>query len=148
MEESKQKRYNKLYMDLAERIAKMSYAKRLQVGSVLVKNDSIISYGWNGTPSGFDNLCEEIIEYHEDGGVVTITKSEVLHSEMNCLAKVARSTNSAEGADMFITHSPCMECAKLIYQAGIKSIYYRTIYRDDTGLKFLNKCNVPTIKIE
>ena len=151
-EKLKKERYENLYMDIAERVAKMSYAKRLQVGSVLVKNDSIISYGWNGTPSGWDNNCEQRTYNEidpkwqfldEDGTTYSLkTKPEVLHSEANCLMKVARSTNSSDGASLFVTHAPCLDCAKIIHQAGINSVYYRNSYRDDIGVKFLEKCNI------
>jgi dCMP deaminase len=101
----KEKKYNDMYMDLAKRISKMSHAKRLQVGCVLVKNDNILSYGWNGMPSGWDNNCE--YDYVNDiGELILKTKPEVLHSEANCLMKNARSTNSSDGAILFVTHAP------------------------------------------
>jgi dCMP deaminase len=135
--EDKKKRYQSLYMDIAERIAEMSYAKRLHVGSVLVKDDSIISHGWNGMPAGFDNNCEDWLDNGE-----ARTKPEVLHAEANCLAKVAKSTNASKDSILFVTHSPCMECAKLIHQAGVKSVFYKYDYRSDAGLEFLKKCNI------
>jgi len=153
----KKERYENLYMDIAEKVSKMSYAKRLQVGSVLVKNDSIISYGWNGMPSGWDNDCEQktYIEIDpkwqfldEDGTTYSLkTRPEVLHSEANCLMKVSRSTNSSEGASLFVTHAPCIDCSKLIHQAGINSVYYRNTYRDDFGIDFLKKCNIKVEQI-
>jgi dCMP deaminase len=128
-------------MQAAEVYAKLSSAKRLQVGCVVVKNDTIIGIGYNGMPSGWDNNCEE--EYlYEDGGSQLRTRSEVLHAESNSLAKIARSTNSSENATMFVTHAPCLDCAKLIHQAGINSVYYRNSYRDDKGVDFLKKCGV------
>jgi dCMP deaminase len=128
-------------MQAAEVYAKLSSAKRLQVGCVVVKNDTIIGIGYNGMPSGWDNNCEE--EYlYEDGGSQLRTRSEVLHAESNSLAKIARSTNSSENATMFVTHAPCLDCAKLIHQAGINSVYYRNSYRDDKGIDFLKKCGV------
>lgn len=135
-------KYISLYMDIAERVSQMSCAKRLKVGSVMVKNNRILSYGWNGTPSGWDNDCEDQI-YEEDGFHITLkTKPEVLHAESNALAKVARSTESSDGATMFCTYAPCIECAKLIYQSGISTLYYRDQYRDDSGLKFLKQGDV------
>lgn len=127
-------KYILLYMDLAERISKMSHAERLKVGSVIVKENTILSYGWNGMPTDWENTCE--IEL-EDGSLKT--KREVLHSEMNALMKVARSTESTEGATLFCTHAPCIDCAKAIYQAGISTVYYRDDYRDDTGIRFLKQ---------
>jgi len=137
-------------MDIAARVSQMSVARRLMVGSVIVKNNSILSYGWNGMPSGWDNNCEdEIVEYPEYQMMIPEneyrylkTKPEVLHSESNSLAKVAKSTESSDGATMFCTHAPCIECAKLIYQSGIKSLYYRTQYRDTAGIEFLTRSNV------
>ena len=143
----KEKRYNDLYIDLAERISKMSHAKRLQVGCVLVKNDNILSYGWNGMPAGWDNNCEDVF-YDEIGTEKLKTKPEVLHSEANCLMKVTKTNNSSDGATMFITHSPCLECSKLIHQAGIKWVYYRSSYRDESGIKFLENCGVNVTQIE
>lgn len=141
-------KYTDLYMDLAERISKMSYAKRLQVGSVIVKENTIISFGWNGMPSGWENVCEtEVVETSEgfDGLTVNtklVTKPEVLHSEMNALMKVAKSTESSNGSVMFCTHAPCMDCAKAIYQAGIQTLYYKNEYRSTAGLEFLVKSGV------
>jgi len=135
-------KYISLYMDIADRVAQMSVARRLMVGSVIVKNNSILSYGWNGMPSGWDNNCEDEIRYPDAHGITLKTKPEVLHSESNALAKVAKSTESSDGATMFCTHAPCMQCAKLIYQSGIKSLYYRTQYRDTAGIEFLTRSNV------
>jgi dCMP deaminase len=125
-------KYISLYMDIAERISQMSHAKRLQVGSVIVKNDTILSYGWNGMPAGWPNTCEVI---QEDGSLKT--KPEVLHSEMNALMKVAQSTESSSGATLFCTHAPCIDCAKAIFQAGISDLYYREEYRSTAGTQFL-----------
>ena len=125
-------RFINLYMDLAERISRMSYAKRLQVGSVIVKKNTILSYGWNGMPTGWDNTCEHTLE---DGSLKT--RPEVLHSEMNALMKVAQSTESSSGATLFCTHAPCIDCAKAIYQAGISNLYYREEYRSTSGTQFL-----------
>lgn len=145
---NKQQRYNSLYMDIAKRVAKMSYARRLQVGAVVVKDDRVISMGFNGMPSGWDNNCEDIVEQHEDGGQILKTKPEVLHAESNAVSKLARSAESGLGADMFITHAPCMDCAKLIYQSGIKCVYFGMAYRDDSGIKFLEKSGVTVENFE
>lgn len=126
-------------MDWADRTAQLSHARRLQVGAVIVKDDSVISYGYNGMPAGWDNNCEDIIsDVWEEPDLHNLkTKPEVLHAESNAIAKLAKSTNSGLGATMFITHAPCMECAKLIYQSGISSVLYRNAYRDTSGTKFL-----------
>lgn len=125
------------YMDVAARFAKLSSAKRLQVGAIVVKDDRIISIGYNGMPSGWDNGCENILE---DG--TTKTKPEVIHAEANAIAKLAKSTESGEGSMMFLTHAPCIDCAKQIYTAGINKVYYNQSYRDTLGIDFLKKCNV------
>jgi dCMP deaminase len=135
-----------LYMDWAERVAKLSYARRLNVGAVIVKDDTVISYGYNGMPAGWDNNCEEKI-WDKTGDYELKTKPEVLHAESNALAKLARSNNSGLDADIFITHSPCIECAKLIYQSGIRRVFYGENYRDDAGIKFLEKSGVTVNKI-
>ena len=127
-------KYITLYMDIAERISQMSYAKRLQVGSVIVKENTILSYGWNGMPTNWENTCEVELE---DGSLRT--KPEVLHSEMNALMKVAQSTESTKDAVLFCTHSPCIDCAKAIYQSGISTVYYKETYRSEDGLNFLRK---------
>jgi dCMP deaminase len=157
------------YMKMAEITAELSYAKRLQVGAVIVKNQQVIGTGYNGTPAGWDNDCENV-EWCSAGGWLGAeeivegwpyegtyldtngnemqgryrlkTKPEVLHSEMNALMKVARSTESSDGATLFCTHAPCIDCAKAIYQAGINSVYFRNHYRDDSGLNFLEKSGV------
>jgi dCMP deaminase len=163
-----------LYMDWANRTAQLSHAKRLQVGAVIVKDDSVISYGYNGTPAGWDNDCEdkewcsaggwlspdEIEEgwpyegtyLDADGNVMQgryrlKTKSEVLHAESNAIAKLAKSNNSGIGADLFVTHAPCLDCAKLVYQSGISRVYYGENYRDDAGLNFLTKSGIEVNKI-
>jgi dCMP deaminase len=140
-------KFKQLYMDWAKRTAELSHARRLQVGAVIVKDDSVISYGYNGMPAGWDNNCEEETRY-EDGGVTLKTRPEVLHAESNAIAKLARSTNSGLGATMFITHAPCMECAKLIYQSGISRVLYRNAYRDTSGVTFLEKSGIWVEKID
>ncbi len=134
-------------MDWASRTAELSHARRLQVGAVIVKDDSVISYGYNGMPAGWDNNCEEETRY-EDGGVTLKTRLEVLHAESNAIAKLAKSTSSGNGASIFITHAPCHDCAKLIYQSGISSVYYRSAYRDASGITFLEKSGILVEKID
>jgi len=128
-------------MDTAERFAQLSSAVRLQVGAVVVKDNRIISIGYNGTPSGWDNLCEDLVQLSDDT-LVTKTKAEVIHAEANAITKLARSNESGVGSSMFITHAPCVDCAKLIYGAGINTVYYRNSYRNNDGIDFLQKCNV------
>jgi dCMP deaminase len=150
------------YMNVAELTAKLSYAVRLQVGAVIVKGNKILATGYNGMPSGWDNTCEEkkymgpesggwldtetinelFPHYDENGRYVYKTRPEVLHAESNAILKVSSSTESSEGASMFCTHAPCIECAKLIYQSGINSLFYRNAYRDSSGLEFLEKSGV------
>lgn len=130
-----------LYMDWAYRVAQLSHAKRLNVGAVIVKDDTVISYGYNGMPAGWDNNCEDVIQY-EDDTVSLKTKPEVLHAESNAIAKLARSNNSGLGADLFVTHSPCLDCAKLIYQSGVKRVFFGEHYRDNAGVEFLEKSGV------
>ena len=155
-----------LYMDLAESVSQMSTAVKLKVGAVIVK-DHTITYGYNGTPSGWDNNCEDIIwdpgsgpymtkeefdaaypyeAWHEAAGrnvrYGLKTKPEVLHSEANALSKIAKSTVSSEGATLFCTHAPCIDCAKMIHQAGIFSVYYRNEYRSTDGINFLEKSGI------
>ena len=129
-------------MDTAKRFAELSYARRLHVGAIVVKNDRIISIGYNGMPAGWDNDCEDQI-YADDGFHITLTtKPEVLHAERNALDKLARGSEGGDGADMFITHSPCLECAKSILGAGIKRVWFGEQYRDDSGLTFLKKSGI------
>ena len=134
-------------MDVAERFAKLSSAKRLQVGAIVVKDDRIISIGYNGMPAGWDNTCEDVVEIHEDGGIITKTKPEVIHAEANAIAKLAKGNESGDGSTMFLTHAPCIDCAKQVYTAGIKKVYYRNSYRDTQGVDFLEKCQVEVIRI-
>ena len=135
------------HMAAAEVYSRLSSAIRLKVGCVVVKDNTIIGIGYNGMPSGWDNNCEDEIILEEDEKFIKglKTKPEVLHAETNALAKIAKSTNSSDGASMFITHAPCIDCAKLVYQSGINSVYYRNSYKNTEGLDFLKKCN---IKIE
>lgn len=129
------------YMKAAAIFAELSHAKRLHVGAIVVKDDRIISIGYNGMPSGWDNNCED--EIIDDTWMVTLkTKPEVLHAETNAIAKLARSSESGLGADLFVTHSPCLDCAKLIYQSGIKRVFFNHAYRNTDGVEFLKKSGV------
>ena len=134
------------YMKTAETFAECSTARRAKVGAIIVKDNRIISIGYNGMPSGWDNNCENEIGVHK-GEPVLKTKPQVLHAEMNAISKVARSSESSEGSAMFITHAPCHDCAKMIFQSGISSVYYRTTYRDSTGIEFLEQCNIPVVQL-
>ena len=163
------------YMDVAERFAELSSARRLHVGAIVVKDDRIISIGYNGMPSGWDNNCENI-EWCSAGGWLSAeeivvgwpyegsyqdadgnemqgryrlkSKPEVLHAETNAIAKLAKSTESGATATMFITHSPCLDCAKLIFQSGISSVFYRDSYRSEDGIQFLTKSGVTVTQIK
>ena len=129
----KQKRYDKAYMKMAQTWGELSHCKRKKVGALIVKDRMIISDGYNGTPSGFENECEDENHY---------TKWYVLHAEANAILKVAASAQSCEGATLYITLSPCRECSKLIHQAGIKRVVYSVEYKDRSGLDFLEKAGV------
>ena len=131
-------KFVKLYLDIADRVSQMSHATRAKVGAVIVVNNTIISYGYNGMPHGWPNECET------DGA----TNPEVLHAESNAIAKLASTATSGQGSAMFITLSPCLECAKLIAQSGIDSVWYRDAYRDHAGIEFLTKSNVQVHKIQ
>ena len=133
MEQNKLNRYDKAYLKIAREWSFLSYCKRRQVGAIIVKNRMIISDGYNGTPSGFDNCCED------DEGA---TQWYVLHAEANAILKVAHSTQSCDGATLYITMSPCRECSKLIHQAGIKRVVYQSDYKDGSGVEFLRKAGV------
>ena len=162
------KKYIDYYMDVADRTSKLSSAIRRQVGAVIVKDNRILSYGYNGMPTGWDNTCEykeymnaakagfmpqeDILEkfpYEEYDPTVggnrryrLVTKDEVLHAESNAVAKVSGSTESSEDATLFVTTAPCIHCAKMIFQSGIKNVFYRDTYRDDAGVEFLQKGGV------
>jgi len=143
------------HMKAAEAYADLSYAQRLKVGSIVTKDNRVVSIGYNGTPAGWDNICEtpilKKVSDSPDGqayvDLVLETKPEVIHAEANAIAKLARSSESGEGAVMYITHAPCFNCAKLIYTAGIKKVFYRNTYRSEEGIQFLNKCNIEVEKI-
>ena len=133
MREEKQKRYDLAYLKMAKEWSKLSHCKRKQVGALIVKDKMIISDGYNGTPTGFDNCCED-----EEGN----TKWHVLHAEANAILKVASSTPACRGATLYITLSPCKECSKLIHQSGIKRMVYSKAYKDNSGIDFLKKADV------
>lgn len=143
------------FMKAAETFAELSSARRLHVGAIVVKDDRIISIGYNGMPAGWDNNCEyeDVIEINGTPMMdipenrELVTRPEVLHAETNAIAKLAKSNESGVDSTMFITHAPCMDCAKLIYQSGIKSVFYRNSYRDDSGLNFLKKSGIPTQQV-
>ena len=137
-------KFIKAYMDTAQRFAELSYARRLHVGAIVVKNDRIISIGYNGMPAGWDNDCEYEHTVFANGldKKELKTRPEVLHAERNALDKLAKGTEGGDGADMFITHSPCLECAKSILGAGIKRVWFSEQYRDDSGLTFLKKSGI------
>ena len=167
-------KFRQLYTIIATEVAKMSHAKRLQVGAIVVKDGRIISMGYNGMPSGWENDCEDKEWMGDAGGLIDPdeikerwpfegeyydgigrvmkdrfrlkTRAEVLHAESNAIAKLAKSNDSGDAADLFVTHSPCMECAKLIYQSGISRVFYSEDYRDDAGIKFLKQSGVEVIK--
>ena len=135
-------------MDIARRTAELSHARRLHVGAIVVKDDRIISIGYNGMPAGWDNNCEDEIKWPNGDIKFLTTKPEVLHAETNAIAKLARSNESGLGSDMFITHSPCLDCAKLIFQSGIKRVFYSEEYRDDTGTEFLKKSGIEVTRVD
>lgn len=131
--DKKQEKYDRAYLRMAKEWAKLSHCKRKQVGSLIVKNNTIVSDGYNGTPSGFTNACED-----EDGN----THWYVLHAEANAILKVAKSTQNAEDATLYVTLSPCKECSKLIIQAGIKRVVFLDQYKDDSGTQFLKEFGI------
>ena len=135
---AKQERYDKAYLRLALEWAKLSHCKRKQVGAIIVKDSTIIADGYNGTPTGFENECE-----NEEGS----TKWYVLHAEANAILKVARTTNQAAGATLYLTHSPCKDCSKLILQSGIERLVYTDAYKDTSGLDFLKKAGLQITQI-
>ena len=144
-------------MTTAETFAELSHARRLHVGAIVVKDDRIISIGYNGMPAGWDNNCEyEVEEFQTEYGVGSKlvktgelkTRPEVLHAETNAIAKLAKSNESGLGATMFITHAPCLDCAKLIYQSGISSVLYRNAYRDTSGVTFLKQSGIEVTQVE
>jgi dCMP deaminase len=135
------------YMQTAKIFAELSHARRLHVGAIVVKDDRIISIGYNGMPAGWDNNCEDKV-WDKTGDYELKTKPEVLHAERNALDKLAKGNEGGLGSTMFITHAPCLECAKSIYGAGISQVYYGQAYRDTSGVEFLNKCKVTVEQID
>lgn len=147
------------HMKVAEAYSELSHARRLKVGAIVTKDGRVISIGYNGTPAGWDNNCEIEIrnefEYYVDNGgekyngatIELVTKDEVIHAEANAIGKLARSSESGEGATMYITHAPCFSCAKMIHVAGINKVFYRNQYRNTEGIEFLNKCNIEVEQI-
>jgi len=136
MKKSKQEKYDKAYLRMAQEWGKLSFCERKQVGAIIVKGRMIISDGYNGTPTGFENFCED-----EEG----YTKWYVLHAEANAILKVAGSTQSCQDATLYITLSPCRECSKLIHQSGINRVVYQKGYKDNSGLDFLEKAGVELV---
>ena len=132
-------KYDKLFMEIAQKFAEMSYAQRKKVGALIVKNNSIISDGYNGTPSGYSNVCED-----SDGK----THWYVLHAEANAILKTSSSNQSCKDTTLYVTLSPCKECSKLIIQSGIKRVIYKEKYRDQSGIDFLGNFNVECIQID
>ena len=139
MSKEKQRRYDLAYLEMAAKWAKLSHCNRKQVGAIIVKEQMIISDGYNGTPAGFDNCCEN------DQGE---THWYVLHAEANAILKVAKSTNNCKGATLYLTLSPCKDCSKLILQAGIKRLVYSNEYKDTSGLEFLTEAGIEIDRIE
>lgn len=139
MTKIKYKKHDTAYLKMALEWAKLSYCKRRQVGALIVKNRMIISDGYNGTPTGFENICEDDENY---------TKWYVLHAEANAIMKVAASTQSSQGATLYVTLSPCRECSKLIFQSGIKRVVYHNEYKDSSGIKFLKKAGIEVTHIK
>ena len=139
MEAKKQQKYDLAYRAMAKRWSELSHCTRKKVGALIVKDRMIISDGYNGTPTGFENPCEDEENY---------TKWYVLHAEANAILKVAGSTQSCKGATLYLTLSPCRECSKLVYQAGIKRLVYNKAYKDTTGLEFLQKAGVEVVQLD
>lgn len=140
-------KWQEAYIDTAVRFSALSSANRLKVGAIVVKDNRIISIGYNGMPSGWTNECEWTPDDHM-GYDTGKTKPEVIHAEANAIAKLAKSHESGEGADIYITHAPCIECAKMIYSSGISRIFYKDKYRSDDGIIFLEKCNLEVKQVK
>jgi len=140
------------YMATAHAFANCSSAQRLHVGCIIVKDDRIISIGYNGMPSGWTNECEDLSFFSDTGkqliAPLLVTKKEVLHAETNAIAKLAKEGGGGRGATAFITHAPCLDCAKIIFQSGIISVYYAQKYRSEDGLSFLEKCGIPCTQVK
>jgi dCMP deaminase len=141
------KKIDYAHMKAAEAYAELSHAVRLKVGAIVTKNDRVVSIGYNGTPAGWDNKCEDEIKWPNGEVKFTTTKPEVLHAEANAIGKLARSLESGDGATMYITYAPCFDCSKMIHVAGINKVFYRNQYRNNDGIEFLNQCNIEVEKI-
>ena len=141
------KKIDYAHMKAAEAYAELSHAVRLKVGAIITKNDRVVSIGYNGTPAGWDNKCEDEIKWPTGEIKFTTTKPEVIHAEANAIGKLARSLESGDGATMYITHAPCFDCSKMIHVAGINKVFYRNQYRNNDGIKFLNQCNIEVEQI-
>jgi len=153
------KKIDYAHMTAAEAYADLSHARRLKVGAIITKDDRVISIGYNGTPAGWDNNCEDEIretytyvidnggDEYEGANTSLKTKPEVIHAESNAIGKLARSTESGDGATMYITHAPCFECSKMIHVAGINKVFYRTPYRNTDGIEFLKQCKIEVEQI-
>lgn len=147
-----QKKWIDAYLDMAERFAQLSYAQRLKVGAIVVKDNRVISIGYNGTPAGWDNTCEEVVDVSKEDPRYNYnnfskelkTKNEVIHAEANAIGKLARDGEAGLESTMFCTHAPCINCAKLIYGAGVRKVYYRNAYKNTEGNDFLERCGVDT----
>jgi dCMP deaminase len=150
------------YMDTAERFAQLSKARKLKVGAVVVKDNRIISIGYNGTPSGWDNNCEDELYTYDERDITTgswthdpvtkrwttlVTKPQVIHAEANAITKLAKSNESGEGSYLFCTHAPCIDCAKLIYGSGIDTVYFRDTYKNELGVDFLRKMGLRVVNV-
>jgi len=149
------KKIDYAHMKAAEAYAELSHAIRLKVGAIVTKDDRVVSIGYNGTPAGWDNNCEEVVNVDPNDTRYNYnyftkelkTRPEVIHAEANAIGKLARSLESGDGATMYITHAPCFECSKMIHVAGINKVFYRNQYRNDDGIKFLNQCNIEVEQI-
>jgi dCMP deaminase len=141
----KEERYERLYLDIAKRIADMSFAQKRKVGAIAVKNGNILAFGFNGTPAGFDNDCE-YRDYYVDGDYRVVTKPEVIHAEANLVAKSARDGISLKDSVVFVTTCPCVHCSLLLIQAGVKKVVYSEIYKTDLGIKFLQESGIEVTK--
>jgi len=134
-----------MYMDNALRYAKMSRCERLKVGAVIVKNNNIISFSWNGTVAGDDNCCEDVI-YDVNGNPILVTKPSVIHAEENAILKLARCSHSGKNSILICTHAPCNVCARMIYSTGIRTVYYKDVYKSNAGIDYLIDHKVTVLK--
>ena len=135
-------------MTVAETFAKLSHCERAKVGAIIVKSDRIISIGYNGMPAGYDNCCEDTMYHIQLGTTTEISRPEVLHAEANAILKVAKSTNNCKDATLYLTHSPCKDCSKLVLQSGIKRLVFLEAYKDTSGIDFLKNAGLDVVQIE